>query len=481
MKGIKSFFSSSSAFRICYITDLFLCNIAYVQLAAYALLLPLFIWGLVICCINQRKYHTFSRMRFGIWVAAFLLCNLITMLINFSVMVFYSVIMLLNLCICFMIFYGMHTEPQQDIKAEFYTICRIVVYLTTILGIIGITCLLCGFSHDSKAFTWIKFIIYENRFTGVYINPNNLGFISVVSIVCCHMLMRKRFWEEAKKPPVSMIWIVACAGIDVFSLLLCDSNAAMVLLICYVIAFAVYKLFSAEKGFNKKQLLVRMLTLCCLGIFVVCSAFMFRVICQQGFAAVVNGRTANEVQSSETGELVAQSGEEAVTFSHINKNIDSGRFKLAKESVNLFKISPFIGISNGNIVLYSEEFSDGVLSFSYHYSDLHNGYLTLLVSTGFLGFTIFAIFGFRFAKHIIQNLFSDKSNLSADIFPCLFSFLCAYLIYALFEKALLYDISFMVYWFWLIMGMASTYLNKYEPMYDNDYIIYKKRLRRNIF
>ena len=35
-----------------------------------------------------------------------------------------------------------------------------------------------------------------------------------------------------------------------------------------------------------------------------------------------------------------------VTFGHENKNIDSGRFKLWKESINLFKISPFIKSSS---------------------------------------------------------------------------------------------------------------------------------------
>lgn len=478
MSKIKSFLKSSSMFRICYIIDLFLCNIAYVQIVAYPVLVILFIWGVVLCGINQKKNNTFRKMRFGLWIGAFLLCNLITMLINFSVMIVYSFIMLLHLCICFFLFYGMHTEDNVNIKKEFYTICRIIVYLTTILGILGIVFLLCGVSYNSKEFSWIKFIIYENRFTGVYINPNNLGFISIVSLVCCHMLTKKNFLEEAGVKRISGIWIVTCVGIDLFSLLLCDSNAALVLAICYVIFYVLYKLFSAEMGLSKRQIFVKFIALCGVGVFVVCSAFMFRIICQKGFAAVIN--TTTSVTKTED-EKIAQSGQQAVTFSHINQNLDSGRFKLAKESVNLFRISPFIGISNGNIVLYSEQYTDGVLSFSYHYSDLHNGYLTLLVSTGILGFGIFVTFGFRFAKHIIQHLFRERKPLGNDIFPCLFSFLCGYLVYALFEKALLYDVSFMVLSFWLFMGVISTYLKKYEPSYDSEYIIYKKRLRRNIF
>lgn len=479
MSKLKSFFTSTSKFRIIYILDLFLCNISYVQIIAYFLLVFLFIWGVVLCCIQQKKNNTFRKMRFSIWIGAFLLCNVITMLINFSQTIIYSFIMILHLCICFCIFYGMHTESNVNIKGEFYIICKIIVYLTTICGIIGITCLFSGISFDSKEFEWIKFIIYENRFTGVYINPNNLGFISVVSFVCCHMLIKKDFLAEANQKRISRIWIATCAGIDLFSLLLCDSNAAMVLAICYVIVFVIFKLFSAENKFSKKQIFLKLAALCCVGVFVVCSSFMFRIICQKGFAAVINSNTSITV--TENGERISAPNENIITFTHENKNLDSGRFKLARESVNLFKISPFIGISNGNIVLYSEEFSEGVLSFSYHYSDLHNGYLTLLVSTGILGFVIFAIFGFRFAKHIAQHLFSGKKPLSDDIYPCLFSFLCAYLVYAIFEKALLYDISFMVLWFWLLMGVVSTYLNKYEPIYNADYIIYKKRLRRKIF
>lgn len=479
MTKIRSFLSNSSNFRILYIIDLFLCNLAYVQFVAYPLLVFLFIWGVVLCCLNQKRNNTFGKMRFGIWVGAFLVCNLVTMLINFSVMIVYSFVMILHLCICFCIFYGMHTEEKSNIKKEFYTICRIIVYMTTICGIIGITCLLSGVSFVSKEFEWIKFIIYENRFTGVYINPNILGFISVVSVVCCHMLMKRNFVVESGQKRVSRIWLITCMGIGIVSLLLCDSNASLVLAICYAIAYVVFKLFSAENSFTRKQLVVKLIAMCGVGVFVVCSAFLFRTICQHGFTAVISANTSVDISGEEV--KVAESGEEPVTFSHINKNIDSGRFKLAKESVNLFKISPFIGISNGNIVLYSENAATGVMSFSYHHSDLHNGYLTLLVSTGIMGFAIFAIFGFRFAKHIATHLFKEKSPLGEDIFPCLFSFLCAYLIFALFEKALLYDISFMVMWFWLLMGVISTYLNKYEPAYDNDYIIYKKRLRRNLY
>ena len=146
------------------------------------------------------------------------------------------------------------------------------------------------------------------------------------------------------------------------------------------------------------------------GVFHTGSALMFRTICQEGFSVVVSkttsvvdlllGKTESDlVQEELTPEQREQLEKDKITFSHENKNIDSGRKKLWLESINLFKLSPIIGISNGNIVLYSAEYSNGALEYSYHKSDLHNGFLTILVSTGVIGFVLFGIFGFRFAKH----------------------------------------------------------------------------------
>ncbi|HRN38943.1 MAG TPA: hypothetical protein PLJ36_00835, partial [Ruminococcus bromii] len=71
-----------------------------------------------------------------------------------------------------------------------------------------------------------------------------------------------------------------------------------------------------------------------------------------------------------------------------------------------------------------------------------------------------------------------KKTYRDDVYPCLFAFLFAYLIFACFEKALLYDISFMVVWFWLIMGYMSCYITKFEPTLESQYLFHGKRLRR---
>lgn len=484
MIALKEKLKDSSLFRKVYIADLFFCNIAFLQIPAYVLLVFLFIWGAGLAIYNQRRYKTFFKLRFGLWAGAFLAVSFLSVLINFSITVFYSLVMFVHVVICFFVLYGMHTEPDFDFRTELYSVARFIVYITTAANIIGIFCLMFNITFE---WYWIKFTIYENRFTGIYVNPNLLGFSSVVSVVCCHMLYKEKLMNSVNQPRVSKIWIFSCVATNLFSLILCDSNASLVLALGYAIVYVVYIFFADKTGLSPKKIILKIVALAVVGSFLICSALMFRTICQTGFSVVVS--KTNSAMSLITGgeeltEKIENNGSEnkksEITFEHENQNIDSGRFKLWKESINLFKISPIIGISNGNIVLFSEQYSDGVLGYSYHKSDLHNGFLTILVSTGVIGFVIFGIFGFRFAKHAAQHLFLQKKTFRNDVYPCLFAFLFAYLAYAMFEKALLYDISFMVMWFWLMMGYMSCYIAKFEPMLETQYLFHKKRLTRTL-
>lgn len=487
MTAIREKLKDFSLYRRTYILTLFFCNVSFLQIPAYVMVFFLFLWGVAITIYKQKTNNTFFKLRFGLWVWGFLFCSLFTMLVNFSVTIFISVLMFAHVLICFFIFYGMHTEANFNFKEELYFVARCIVYITTILNIIGIICLMCNFTF---VWHWIKFTIYENRFTGVYFNPNILGFCACVSIFCCHMLTKPDFVSAVSQKRVSRIWLASCAASNLFSLLLCDSNASMVLILAYTITYMVYEFFASKEGLSAKTITLKIVSLVLVGTFFVFASLMFREICQQGFASVTSTTYSfleslgkEEEITEQTQSAVQQQTapkKETVTFEHENPNIDSGRFKLYRESIDLFKISPVFGISHGNIVFYSQEYANGVLSYTYHNNDLHNGFLTILVSTGVLGMMIFGVFGFRFAKHAAQHLFARTKPFRNDVYPCMFSFLCAYLFYALFEKALLYDISFMVMWFWLIMGYTSCYIAKFEPMLETQYMFHKKRLKRTL-
>ncbi|MEF2885844.1 MAG: O-antigen ligase family protein [Ruminococcus sp.] len=491
MTALREKLNDTSLFRILYVIDLFFCMISFVQILAYVLLVPLFVWGLRLVYLNQRRYETFARMRFGIWVGAFLICSLISILFNISYTLLFSFIMFLHVLICFCIFYGMHTEPELDFRAELDIIAKVIVVLTTLFDLAGFFCLLFGvhFEFEFSELYFVRFPIFENRFTGIFYNPNMLGFASVVSVVCCHFLSKPTMRDVRPRRIIGTGFLLTCAIINLFALILCDSNAAFVLMLGYVIVYVVYIFFDTRAGMSPSKVFIRIVVLMMVICVFIGSSLIFRTVFKAGFAAVTTKTNAlvdvlfddekliNEITE---GEMPEKPQDQAVTFNHENANIDSGRFRLWRESFDLFKISPIIGIANGNIVFYSEEYLNGSLQFSYHNSDLHNGFLTILVSTGVIGALLFGTFGFRFAKHAAEHLFLRRKTVRDEIYPCLFAFLSAYLAYAFFERALLYDISFLVLWFWLMMGYTGCYVAKYEHLIESQYLFHRKRVRRTL-
>lgn len=462
MTKLKKALLSKSLFRQCYILCLFACNISFIHFAAYVALVLMVIWGAFLVVYHEITSHTALKTRYGFWLIAFLLSSVITMLIHLLDNAFLNFAFILHLAICFFIFYSVHTEKTLNFRRELYNIARIIVYASTILGGIGLALLVLGVDFEVLN---IRFIIYENRFTGLFMNPNQLGFITVVSVFCCHMLTKSDFIKLSGCRRISRIWIACCIAVNSISLLLCDSNGALVLIIGYAFFFVVYMMFGTESKFNVKQILVRSAACILAGLVIVSSMFLLRTVCQLGFAQLI--KTKQSITADITNS--EQPTEPDVTFEHENKNVDSGRFILWQQAGEMFLQNPILGIGKGNIYEYGNRmFEDGV-KFSNHYGDLapvmtdfHNGYLTILVCSGAVGFILFCIFGIRFFASTTRHVLRDE-KLQNSVFPCMYSFLCGYVIYSFIEVTLLFNLMFTVLFFWLILGYTSCFLTKNIP------------------
>ncbi|MBQ3417364.1 MAG: hypothetical protein IJH32_05985 [Ruminococcus sp.] len=488
MDRVKAVLRDTSLFCRSYIICLFLCNISFIQIGAYIILPFLFFWGIGLLFYNEYKKHTILKTRYSLWLLLFMLFTTVTALIHIKDNFFYNLVMEFHFAICFFLFYAVHTEKHLNFRRELYSVCRFIVYFTTVVGIIGVAFLMAGISFEVY---WVKLIVYENRFTGFYTNPNILGFVSCVAILCCHMLLKKDFIAISGKERVSRIWIATCLAVNLISLLLCDSNGALVLMIAYAVFFVIYKFFGTERSFSFKQVMIKGLSCALAGVFIVGSVFFVRFVFQKGFSEVIYTADAIfETVSEEEKEVLEEdviSATNRITFSHVNKNVDSGRIKLWKQAAWMFKDFPIFGIGKGNIYSYGEEKFENGIAFSDLYgewlaafsTDFHNGYATVLVCSGMLGFLAFTVFGLRLIKHVTPHVFKEE-NLSESIFPPMCSFGFAYLIYAFIEKALLYDISFTVVFFWMLIGYISCFLVKFEPETHASFYIFKKRLRRSL-
>lgn len=482
MSKFKAALLDTSLFRRSYIICLLLCNITVLLIPAYAALAVLFLWGSFLVIHNEIKKLTALKTRFGLWLILFLISSLITLVFHISSYLLtdlYNVMMIFHAAICFFIFYSVHTEKHLNFRREFYSICAFIVYSTTVLGIIGLACLMAGIKVE---IFHIGFIVFENRFTGMYMNPNYLGYVAVFAIFCCHALTKKEFIEISGRERVSRIWLGSCVVVNGVSLLLCDSNASMVLMIGYATVYCVYKIFCSDFHFDFKKLVKKTAASLLAGVFIVASLLFVRHIVQIGFSEVV--RMTSTITVLEDGEIT---DEEVVTFEHENANVDSGRLTLWSQAAEMFTVNPVMGVGRGNIYEIGERMFENGVKFSDKYgwfapfiTDFHNGYIMIIISAGALGFVLFCIFGVKFFLRITRHVLHNRT-LGGSMLPCMYAFLCAYLVFALVEITLLFNLTFMVASFWLIMGYTSCFLVKFEPDHPLEHFtLFGIKLRRTL-
>lgn len=486
MSKLKKTLLDTSLFRRSYIICLFCGNISFVLIPAYVVLIFLFLWGLFLLVYNEVKHHTVLKTRYGAWLLGFVVTSLVTVTIHLADSVLYNVynlIMVLHVAMCFFIFYSVHTEKHLNFRRELYSVCKFIVYTTTVLGIAGLVFLMAEISFEVL---WQKFIVFDNRFDGMFINPNQTGFIAVVGIFCSHMLLKKDFIAISGRERVSRIWIGSCVAVNAISLLLCDSNGAMVLMIGYAVFFVIYKMFGSESRFTLRQIVTKSAACLLAGVVIIASLFFVRNITQAGFVQIM--KSANPVVISDGITEMIVEEEAIVTFEHENKNLDSGRFKLWEQAAKMFLEHPILGIGKGNIYEYGNRMFEDGIRFSKSYgilapilTDFHNGYITILICSGVVGLVLFCIFGLRFFKHITMHVFRDDS-LKESVLPCMYSFLCAYAIYSFIEVGLLFNVNFMVLFFWLILGYTSCFLVKYEPDRTlGTFVLFGRTFRKTLY
>ncbi|MGN0550703.1 MAG: O-antigen ligase family protein [Acutalibacteraceae bacterium] len=467
---IIEFLLNNSAFRITYIISLFLSSVIFIGPVAIGVRNVLMIWAAFIMYFYYIRNKRALKVRYHRWIILFLAANIITCLIHITDNFLPNMQMTFHIAICMFIFYGMHTENNRKrFHLEMYWVCRLIVIITMTLAAVGILLAVLNIRGEYSFYLIgennYKLIIYENRFTGLYTNPNLLAFSSVVAIVCCHMLSKENFLKHAGKKKQSKALLITSFVLNLISLFLSDSNGSLVLIGFYIAFLAAYRFFKCRPDLKIKDIALRFGKTAVVLLVTAVVLFGSRELTQLAVSSVtglISSVTSSQIQNQPFSpeDPFAQGEENKITFNHENKNIDSGRGQLLAESAVFITNHPVFGVGKENIVSFSEKYIEGGL----HFSDFHNGYLTILVSSGIVGLIIFVAFSQNIFRNILKSLFLEKKDLSYTVFPILFAFLCAYCVFAVLEKTLVYEQTFMVVIFWYILGYAGTFLKKYEHM-----------------
>lgn len=416
------------------------------------------LWGAFLLLKRCLKREELLKIRFFKIISLFIFSNFLTMVLqiknNFIINFAYWFYMIL----VFVLYYAMSSYTEfERIKEELIIIFKSIILINTVLVFLSLLTLFIPFSLGQPL--GYEFGIYRNdRLTGVYNNPNLLGFCATISIIMNFAFFNKKKDNYKSKNIFPRWFSVSSIAINLIGLFLCDSNASFLFLIIYMVAFIFCRFCRNLFKFNLRSILSGFLVLLMLCVALLIGYFFARKTCQTVMNNTVNKvYEISDIDNQFSNDSLVD-GKEKVSigrrFGLNNYNdVSNGRIELLKQGIILFFKHPVMGIGRGNLEYYGKQYFENGLRFS----DLHNGFLTILVSSGIVGFSLFLVWGICVAYKLFSCMFENSYKRIDPIFYHLVAILCGYCVYSLFESAILNTITFMTLFFWLILGYAKSY------------------------
>lgn len=483
---LLGFFNSTSNFRIIFMLVL-MFDVRYLAETAYNIVLSLMgLWALLLMTHRLIVKKCIFRVRYRYIIYLFLACACIPVILHSEMNLMANIVTLFWMTVCFFLFYGSHAEKSNyRLKKEMRLCFDVINFVTTLIMFVSLVL----FAIFPKGFMLMgfEFCIIESRFVGVIPNANVTAFYSVISIVFCTFLLRMRRADGTVNIKYR-IWYITCIVINSFTLILTDSNASLLFMMVYISFWFFYELF---KEFTLKKLytiILRLAAAFLACVTVVASLFFVRVGVQKTISYMLDARFSQIAVSTtldaNNGDMVleepepeASSGEtkkeekpeEKISLGHENKNIDSGRYTLWRQALRMIERNPVFGIGKDNIPDYGKMYIGGkgiryTRIGDHQYVNFHNGLLTIAVSYGIVGLSLFLVFAVTVAKAVLKSMFKykTKSRRDGNVLVLIASFSAAYCVYSMFEVALFVDYTYRVFVFWLVIGLGMSYLFKYR-------------------
>ncbi len=433
--------------------------IAFCDTFALACRCVVLVWGAFILIRNFIINRNAFKVKYKWILWAFILMGIFTSIWNLSIDFLPNMAFIYHSIICFFVFYGMYTEKEhKKIEFEMAFLLKYFIVFSTITSFIGI---LVALFKAQVSISGYYIGILRSRLIGIHTNSNLLALSNIISIISCDIINDKYIKGKFKSKLFSVPVLIISCIINFVSLFLSDSNASFLFIVIYSIVRFFYVLFSNYKETRISYIAKGSIFLVGFCILVVLGSFSLRDFFQNGISVIINDihKIEEPIVDNDNEVIIINPNEssnrEEISIGRENYDISSGRITLLKQGIKLFMVNPWIGIGRGNLVRFGEKYLENGLVFS----DLHNGYLTILVSYGLLGFGIFMAFSFLTAFDMCSYLFKANLRCDSGVFSKLFSVCVAYCAYSLFEKTLLSEITFMVVFFWLILGYTISYMN----------------------
>lgn len=311
---------------------------------------------------------------------------------------------------------------------------------------------------------------YNNRLFGIFTGIDYAVYFSFILILGCIY-----FYNKDTRKKNKIMYILSTIIMFIY-IVLSGSRSILISMIIVVVILSNYFYFRNKEKKYRYSILRAMAISILSVILLILSIKSVRIASIE----VVNSQLSN----SNNKEIIKELTREELDDNYFDSN---GRFAIWSDYISIYKDYGLLGLSISNyndyisenhndkyIVKYFEKLSEisGKTDLVY---ESHNNFIFILVSAGYLGFTIFMVFLLKIARDIIYQIFVKK-KISIEI-VILLSILIVLFIQSMFMNSIFMKINVMSFVFWFCLGILLNLLNhekyndktKYRESVKNGY------------
>lgn len=485
-------------FKICMLVMTLLTAVPFIHMYIGKYVKVFLAYGVlsVVYLVFRKGIRTVFKDKLGLLLIAFCASYGVTVILNRSSNFVDNVSALVYMAAFFFLFFIFTAKLEEaDIYKEYRVLSAIIIVFTLIFAVINFSMFAFQVGGSYRVNGQIMYYgMYDNRLWGLY-NANTNSMLCDISIILSLGFILNRGYKKRIK--------VLCIINSVFQyicLLLTGSRASLYGL--YVI-FAVIAYLAVIKNDNKNEIkkYVKGTAVAALSVLMVfVSTYAIKYVVSYVPAAVENimivfssgnyplddnsssGISSGEDSSNDTEGDNSSNNEspnknklnlKPYDFTRLEEVEDreggvlTGRTDLWKAGIAAFKDSPVFGIGRENIYDYARKYLE-----SDHWDNnlkvggLHNIYLTVLVSSGLVGFLLLAAFAAISFVRIARLLFTNIKLNAWYIISITMVFL--FYVTELVEARILYQVGIFYVIFWIYLGLTYALASSAKKQKEAD-------------
>lgn len=447
------------AFKIAFIITMLLSAVPYIHGILSPYIKILLVWGIGSVGCDILTGARLIRNKFTGILLAFAGCYGISIILNRDLNFTTNIKTLAYMVVIFILLYGHDLSVDKEkVKNEMRLLSYIFCVIAFILSFICfMTYALSIRTHYNTADGWMYIGMFENRLWGLY-NPNTGSAINTVTIILTVFLM----FTRRKKSKLILAFHIVNLCIQLFCLKLTSSRTALYVL--YIAAAMLIFYLIPMKWLKERSFKNYAIRIVAAALSVLClSAAMEAVKIGLSYVPSLVSSVISVGNGDNDGfEIAPEDLERIEIMENREGGFLTGRQYLWNAGLNAFKKAPVFGVTRENIYDYAQEFIEGnSWKGSLKAGGLHNIYITILTSSGIVGFAVMALFAvwslIKMLKALYQKKFSGKNRYW---FICGFVLIIIFFIMEMFEARILYHVNIFYLVFWSYYGYTMYFTEK---------------------